>query len=259
MCAPCFQNAWLVLRRTGTKAPDFSDEFQALGVLISVNNMGRGWVKFGNTESRRKELLDSIGQFLSEGRMTKVTALTLRGRLQFASANIFGRIVRAALNAVTARAYSSSSLELKDDTCLALRLHSQLLADGRPRQLKAAERECWFLQTDASFDRDQHGDTAGVGAVLFSPRGRPVAFFSERLETDVLISLNPDHVKKTLIFECEFLASFAAFRTLSKDVEGALVIYTDNNGVRDTMISDILQHKKLDSETDTCCNSWFGE
>ena len=222
---------------SGSKAPDFSEEFPALGVLINVSKMGRGLVQFGNTETRRKELLETISKVLAEGRMTKVTALKLRGRLQFASANIFGRIARAALHAVTAHAYASKDSKLTDDAGLALRLHFRLLTEGLPRQLRAAERECWFLQTDASFDRDEHGDVAGVGAVLFSPTGCPIAFFSERLEADVLANLDPGNAKKTLIFECEFLALFAAFWKLTQNVRGALVIYTDNNGVRDAMIS----------------------
>ena len=166
--------------------------------------MHSGVVTFGNTESRHLELIDTITKILATGSMTRAAALKLRGRLQFASANIFGRVARAALSSVTTHAYSSSSSSFGSDTTFALSLYSKMLVEARPRTLLASDNQCWFLQTDASYEPDSQGATAGMGAVLFDPNGIPKAFFSVSLDQPILDKLNPDGRKKTLIFECEF-------------------------------------------------------
>ena len=50
-------------------------------------------------------------------------------------------------------------------------------------------------------------------------------------------TINPNLLKKTAIFECEFFAVFCSFWLWGLDVTDAVVIYTDNNGVGDTLIS----------------------
>ena len=67
---------------------------------------------------------------------------------------------------------------LSDDVVLALKLHRCLLQDGRPRELKPASAETWFIQTDACYDVDVKGVTSGIGAVLFSPAGKPVHYLT---------------------------------------------------------------------------------
>lgn len=49
-------------------------------------------------------------------------------------------------------------------------------------------------------------------------------------------SLNPTG-KKNAIFECDFFALFCAFYVWGDVISDAVVIYTDNNAVRDTLIA----------------------
>ena len=168
--------------------------------------------------------------------MTKQEALRLRGRLQFTSGNVFGRIAKCSLTAVSNHAYSSGGTSLSDDVILALKLHRCLLSDGRPRELKPSSAEPWFIQTDACYDADGSSISAGVGAVLFDPAGKPVYFFLHRLSDEMVSVVNPSG-KQTAIFECEFFALFCAFLLWGDHVTDAVVIYTDNNGVRDSLIS----------------------
>ena len=74
----------------------------------------------GNTDSRREELIKFLDAVLKTGKLKKAEALKLRGRLQFASGNVFGRIAKSILSAVTAHAYYCKSQELDDRTVLAL-------------------------------------------------------------------------------------------------------------------------------------------
>ena len=117
---------------SGDKAPPFGAMFQALGVTIDVSTLHNGLVKLGNTESRRKELVEFLDLVIARGHMTKQEALRLRGLLQFTSGNVFGRIAKCSLTAVSDHAYSSCGTSLSDDAILALKLHRCLLSAAVP-------------------------------------------------------------------------------------------------------------------------------
>jgi len=221
---------------SGDKAPPFSNLFQALGVTINVSALHLGMVQLGNTESRRKEIIEFLDLVLSRGSMTKQEALRLRGRLQFTSGNVFGRVGKCSLSAITNHAYLQRGTNLSQDALLAIRLHRHLLDDGRPRELKPASSEPWFIQTDASYDEVAGAVDAGIGAVLFSPQGKPVSYFSKKLPAELIGKLN-ESAKQNAIFECEFFALFCSFLAWGERITNAVVIFTDNNGVRDCLIS----------------------
>ena len=218
---------------SGDKAPPCGTMFHALGVAIDVSTLHTGLVKLGNTESSRKELIEFLDMVIARGHMTKQETLRLRGRLQFTSGNVFGRVGKCSLAAISNHAYSSKGTLLSGDAILAMKLHSCLLRDGR-RELKPSSAASWFIQTDACYDADGANVTAGVGAVLFNPK--PILFFSQKLPDEMVSVLNPSG-KQTAIFECEFFALFCAFSLWGERVTNAVVIYTDNNGVRDSLIS----------------------
>lgn len=163
-----------VFAETGEKAPEFNQLFQALGVNICVQSLHVGLVTVGNTESRRHELIQFISKVIETRQLARHDALRLRGRLQFAAGQVFGRIA-----------------------------NKRFLELGRPRELKMAAEKPWFIQTDACYDSSEDGVMAGIGAVLFNPAGDPVKFFSHRLSPNVVKKLNPCS-KKTAIYECEF-------------------------------------------------------
>ena len=220
----------------GEKAPEFAELFSALGVSINVSQFHRGLVMVGNTESRRKELVELLEALIETQVLHKAEALRLRGRLQFAAGNVFGRIARASLAVITQHAYHSHSPRLDQKAVLALTLHRSLLLDGRPRELKPARGRPWFVQTDACYEPDGDSVFAGIGAVLFNENGRPVRFFSQRLDADLLQQMNPE-ARKTAIYECEFFALFCAFLIWGDRLRTETVFYTDNNAVRDALIS----------------------
>ena len=226
---------------SGDKVPPFSAMFQALGVNIDVSTLHNGLVKLGNTENRCKELVEFLDLVLSRGYMSKQDALRLQGQLQFTSGNVFGRVAKCSLAAIPHHAYSSTSSKLTDDAVLALRLHRNLLSHGRPRELQPSSAEPWFIQTDACYDVGGNSVTAGVGAVLFTPAGKPILFFSQKLSDKMVSVLNPSG-KQTAIFECEFFALFCVFLLWGDRVTSAVVIYKDNNGVRDSLTSCISRH-----------------
>ena len=137
---------------------------------------------------------------------------------------------------MSAHAYDGGTSTINDQTFLALSLHKRFLELGRPRELRPNCDVSWYIQTDACYEPEDSGVFAGIGGVLFTPDGRPVQFFSQRLSQQMIANLNPGN-RKTAIYECEFFALFCAMKIWGETVGSALVVYADNNAVRDAMIS----------------------
>ena len=221
---------------TGPKAPDFAELFTALGISINVSDMRKNVVRFDNTDNRKAELVQALKKILDEGKLGAKEALRLRGRLQFASGQIFGRVAKAALGAVTNHAYHRKRDVIDSDTRFYLMLHLRFLSDIGPRQVSPCSNDFSFILTDAFFEIRDGNPVAGIGAVLCNSEGKMIRFISQSLDVAFLEQLNPDH-RKTIIFECEFFAVYCALWSWCDLLQPALIVYTDNNGVRDSLIS----------------------
>ncbi len=94
---------------SGDKAPPFSEFVNALGVSTDVSSMGEGKILIDNTANRKLEISSVISSVIDGGRLPRADALRLRGRLQLASGQLFGRLAKKALSIVTEHAYSSKN------------------------------------------------------------------------------------------------------------------------------------------------------
>ena len=115
---------------SGDKDLPFSERFKALGVEIDCSKWTSGCVSFANTEKRVKELTETIDEVLLAKRLTKQGALVLRGRMQFAKAQLWGRAARLCLSAVTAHACNGSGDGLGDHTLALLKVFRCHLLQG---------------------------------------------------------------------------------------------------------------------------------
>ena len=222
---------------SGAKAPPFAQSFQALGVTIDVSELHLGKVQLDNTESRKTELTKTIGECLEAGRLPHREALKLRGRMQFTTGQIYGRLSRTCLAVVAGRACAGTGPNLAPRAVSALRLYVDMLLNQGPRELVRSSSHTWFLFTDACFEPESSDVCAGLGGVLIAPNGRPHAFFACNLSNQQIKRLNPN-TSKTIIFELEFLAVLCAFALWSTKLYGSqIVAFIDNNGVRDALIS----------------------
>ena len=221
----------------GAKAPPFSSSFSALGVNINVGKMACGEVVIDNTESRKQDLCKTIEGCLETNKLSRHDALKLRGRMQFTSGQVYGRVVKTCLGYVTTHAYSAVVSKMNQQTTNALQLYRDMLLYQGPRVLSCRSSSTWYFFTDASYETTNDVPKSGYGGVLVSPDGKPVKFFSGELAPHHLEMLNPRKAK-TIIFECEFLAVFIAYKLWAREVAGSqLVIFIDNNAVRDCLIS----------------------
>ena len=198
---------------------------QKLGVQINVEHMCDGRIEVDNTASRRSEISESMRQILHDGNLPRMEALKLRGRMQFASA------------VVTQHAYSAESAKLAPEAMASLRRFLSIVESHKPRVISRGVSEIWLIFTDASHEPDSDRPLGGIGAVLVDGYGVKQRFFSEEILQSLMEQINVTK-RKTLIFECEFLAIFLAIYSWRDILHGCKVlIYTDNDAVRDCIIS----------------------
>ena len=79
---------------------------------------------------------------------------------------------------------------------------------------------------------------AGIGAVLVDSSGKVTQFFAANLKDKLVDDLNKSQRKKTIIFELELFAILCAVIGWQQFITNcAVVVYTDNDAVRDCLIS----------------------
>ena len=162
------------IAKTGGKAMPFSDNLDCLGVNINLAEFQNAVVKISNTEDRKKEILENIALHLKSKQMTSSDAQKLRGRMQFAENQIFGRQARRCLKRVSDHLHTGRSM-MDHELCETLAQFAAYMETGRPREVRLFTRETWIIFTDASYE-PTHSSPVGIGCVLVNPSGTPVRF-----------------------------------------------------------------------------------
>ena len=249
----------------GEKDLPFADRFKALGVEIDLSDWKSGEVKFSNTKQRVAELTETISSVLSSSKLSHQDALSLRGRMQFAHSQLWGRSAKLCLNAVTTHAYSDSCGKIDDRLAHFLEVFRSQLSASRPRVVTPSWDSQMFVFTDASFSPDSPSWKCGLGGVLLDSLGRQVSAFSYCLEPEELELLGFPG-KSTIIFEAEMLALIVGFILWKRHLGNRpCVFYVDNNSARDVAISgrartepgSFLIAELLKLEDRNCTNAWF--
>lgn len=218
------------IAKTGGKAMPFSDTLDCLGVSINLKEVQSGVVKISNTEDRKKEISESLAKHLNSKHMSSADAQKLRGRMQFAENQIFGRQARRCLKGVSEHLHTGRPT-MDHELCNMLIRFAEYLKQGRPREVRLFTRETWIIFTDASYEKNSDVPV-GIGCVSVNPSGVPVRFIQEMPRGDLLRALGHEE-KGTIIFEAEMFALLLAMRQWKDFFSGRqLVIYVDNDAVR---------------------------
>ena len=243
------------------KLVPYSECCKVLGVELAFYKTPEGVFEVRNTPERAEELTSAIQAILRAGTLKRAEGERLRGRLQFASNQLFRRRFRNCLRELNAH-LARGLHRLNPDLEASLQTMAHLLSSNAPRQVDANFMEWVHLYVDASFDSDGY---SGVGGVLFDSTGRALGFFSEKVEADLLASIMSSS-QETAILELEGLAVATAldtFRSLLKSVR--VVVFTDNQSVQACIIKcksnnlnlDLIIRKICSSEESLCTIAWI--
>ena len=163
---------------SGDKHMDFSEVFTALGVIVQLSSCLDGRLTISNTTRRIKELVEAIQSILSSGSLAKAQALKLRGRMQFAEGQLFGRVGRLCLRAVSDHAYWAATAATSASLNRALARFAKMLEFAMPRTVKIGLESPWYVFTDASYDPSSCTWPCGVGGLILNASGTLVSAFS---------------------------------------------------------------------------------
>lgn len=162
---------------------------KVLGVEFDLRMSGDGLSLVGNTEERVNELCENLDSIQESKVLKRSDGERLRGRLQFASGQLFGRSARNTLRLLS-KHIAGNRQTLSEDTSNALRSLRQQLRLNVPKIITGPMSDHLHIFVDASFDLDGY---TGIGGVAYSSTGTLVGFFSEQISKSFLLAaMSPD-------------------------------------------------------------------
>ena len=219
----------------------FADRFHALGVEFDLTEVCNGVFTMGNTSSRKEELGVKIDSILSSDELEPVLAESLRSRLLFAEAQIYGRHAKLALQTIGAAGLTKRvvrPLGTKLKRALLWMRHRVLHA--APRIIETVHRTVYYLFLDgACTTASEGGEWCGtsVGAVLADSGGNILRFFGHIISQE-LVQTWGDPDKTQYIFEAEVLPYTLSLLVWKDVLQGcALFAFIDNEAARASWIS----------------------
>ena len=215
-------------RISKNKLLDFNTLCKVLGVQLDLRQSGDKLCFVTNPEERVQELVGELDEAIRTNMLPRSEGEKLRGRLQFASSQIFGRKFRRLLK-VLSNHVTRGRKSLSPHTLSCLRDIRDLLVRNIPRKIEASQAEVVHIYVDASFD---YSDYSGLGGMLADMSEKVISFFSVRVDTATLDEIMSKG-QKTVIQELEMMAVLAAVRGWKEMIKTCrVVLFTDSEAVR---------------------------
>lgn len=217
------------------KLVPYSECCKVLGVELHLTKTPSGMFEVCNTQSRVEELTQTITAataVLADGFLTKSDAEKLRGRLQFASNQLFGRRFKNCLQELNLH-LARNLRTLTPNLSAALQLIVHLLELNSPRAVSTKHTRWYHLYVDAAFEPDGF---SGIGGLLLDSHGQCMCFFSEAVDSFLLESIMKPG-QETAIMELETLAICVGLKLFSPIFKGSrVVIFTDNQSAQASLV-----------------------
>lgn len=214
------------------KLVPYSQCCKVLGVEVDLSRSVSGHVEIKNTESRQSELISCMKEILATGVLSRTEGERLRGRLQFASNQLFGRRFRNCLKDLNTHVSRGFRL-LSDELRGSFELMVELLTANAPRRVDVNFMDWVHIYVDAAFEPSGY---SGIGGMILSADGECLGCFSEEVPPLLIERLKKED-QKTVIFELEGLAIAAALHCFGNVARGKrVVVFTDNQSAQSCMV-----------------------
>ena len=119
-------------------------------VVIDTSQARHGKFLVDNSEKRKQELSQFITEVLESGHLSTHDALKLRGCMQFASGQLYGRAVRLCMALVSNHAYTPGGSRASSELSRSLSRCRDALNVEQPRVVNRSTGSTWLVFTDAS-------------------------------------------------------------------------------------------------------------
>ena len=190
-------------------------------------------------KSRKKELFDEISLILEHEELSPGQAGKLRGKLMFGASQLWGKVGRAFLRALSDRQYSRRTTDTSLTPALIYSLYKwrALVMHGPPRPIpgSGSRKSDVVIFTDGSAPSSSPKDPATemIGGVMFTREDSPKQFSSD-VPKPIVQRWFP---RKTQICMIELLAAVVAVQTFREEIRGKLVLlFIDSEPVEAALI-----------------------
>jgi len=238
----------------------FSDRFDALGVVCVLSSSSEGLVRFENKMGRVEEISGTVDGLVERGFVRRAEARSIRGRVQFARGQTFGRCGAVALKALGEIADGTKASPVLDPrTRSALSWLVLMLRSARPREIRVRIEEPVLLYVDGACEEARERDGVPfvtIGAVLFDaarPDVGPCYFGVEVGAPVVAMWMGARRDKTQVIGQAELLPVLLAKTTWpDRFANRANITFIDNDSARFGLIrgySPILDSSRIINES----------
>ena len=205
---------------------------KVLGVQFDFKMSGSGLTLVTNTNDRVGELCESIDHILKKGVLKRNDGEKLRGRLIFATGQLFGRRARNLVRMLSLHIQGNSAA-LSSVTVKTLEKLRALISNNLPRKIMGPLSSHIHVYVDASFDENGY---SGLGGVAYHECGKVLGFFSEKNSHDLVRKIKSQG-QVTIIQELEMLALLIAVELWCTSMRNhRFVIFTDSEAVRGSFL-----------------------
>ena len=230
---------WEVSRKPLKHFP-FLPQFVSLGVLYDLSFLFRENVLVvDNKPGRVPAITTFVRGAIVKGRVTSLELDSLRGKLQYAESQTFGRLARYAFSPIQAACKGASRLTvfITDEIRLGLELVCRALENSKPRRIPLQFPVNNILTfTDGACEGEQFSHvTAGASIVEPGPAGK--WWFHIVVPAQLAESWRDTGDKQRVIAEAELFPVLVCRAMLSVHPEMTLIVhYVDNDGVSDSLV-----------------------
>ena len=221
----------------GKKASPPSSSFKVLGVELDLSKSCGGVVTVANKADRIESLVLFLAGLMKKGRINSSEAATLHGQLNFAQGQYYGCSMKPAMSFLQTVMKTSWKNSYSQDLIVMCTYLITSLVTCPPRVISTTDsKQPALLFTDGAFEVESGVGLGSSGLVFHDP----LCGLKEVAEIDVpqsLISYWGRGGEKQLIAFLELWPALLGLHTYGPGVRGRrLLVFIDNNGVRDALI-----------------------
>lgn len=221
----------------GKKACPPESSFKVLGVELDLSQTDRGTLIVANKQDRIENLTAFLAGLMKRGRISGSEAATLHGQLNFAQGQYYGCSMKPAMSFLQTVMRTSWKNSYSQDLVVMCTYLVTSLLTCPPRVISTTDsKQPVILFTDGAFEVEDGVGIGSAGLVFFDP----LTNVKEVAEVDVpqsLISHWGRGGSKQLIAFLELWPVLLGIITYGPHIRGRrLLVFIDNNGVRDALI-----------------------
>ncbi len=219
--------------------PKFDQVFTLLGVRMHLGHHHEGAVLVTNKKERAEKICADVERMISAGRATPTEIEAMRGSLNFAKAQCFGRCGAASL-CFMSEAVRCGPVHLDLMAIEHLRFWPKYFANAKPRTVRYVDdRPPAVIFTDGAEE-----GAVGVGGILMDAASAGHEYFGGIVDDQIVQGWLAAGNKQRVIHQAEVYPALIALGIWAEQLRGRRVIFfVDNDAAKECLIKGTTRSK----------------